>query len=250
MHTIRRFAALVVLPALAGIAHAAPEFDRPGIPFAPTTVDVGRAAWEQGIPDFAYDDSGAVEITAYGIPTLIRYGLAERLELQFGTSLHNRIEVETPFGTGDTSGHTDATLGVKYALPRSADAPEIALKGGLILPTGDDALTADEVGAIAEITAQWRLADNRSFSLFGGAELIDNSNTITVAAQYGFPLNERVNLYIEAGIGSGDLDATVAGGGITWFIRDNVQLDAHLLGGLGDDTPDLQGGLGFSVYFD
>jgi hypothetical protein len=41
----------------------------------------------------------------------------------------------------------------------------------------------------------------------------------------------------------------VAGGGLTWMVRPNVQLDVYGLGGLTQSSTDLAAGCGVSVHF-
>ncbi|REM99491.1 transporter, partial [Mycobacterium tuberculosis] len=47
----------------------------------------------------------------------------------------------------------------------------------------------------------------------------------------------------------GEPSTEIAGAGITWMVMPTVQLDASFDVGLDDDSPDMQAGLGVSVYF-
>ena len=49
--------------------------------------------------------------------------------------------------------------------------------------------------------------------------------------------------------GNGDPSNVLAGGGLMWAARDNVQFDTWVLAGLNDQSPDLAVGAGFAIFF-
>ena len=98
METRLRLCCRCLLCGFAGLALAAsaradgPAFDRPGIAFSPSTLPAHAFAWEQGLPDFQQDRSDGVTQRAYAASTRLRYGIADRWEVQLAAPLFEEID--------------------------------------------------------------------------------------------------------------------------------------------------------------
>lgn len=247
-------AAGALSPAWSAEALPTPGFDRPGLLFATDTVPEGRFVLEQGLADVTQDEAGATDVTLVTLGTLVRYGVAADWELQAGFAPLARLKVDGPGTDSSQTGYTDLRLGAKHRLGGGAGqalgGAEVAVLGGVTLPTGDDAFTADDEIIDLGVTANWPLA--HSGAAFGAlAQLTTGgvNDDLLLAAAYSAPLTESAGYYLEAGVTTGDSDGSMLGGGVAWTPRRDAQLDVYLLAGLGGDAPDLQAGLGFSWFF-
>ncbi|HJU41111.1 MAG TPA: transporter [Tahibacter sp.] len=231
-------------------AHAdTPAFDRPGIAFSTTTLPPGTVSWEQGLPDFQRDDDSGVRTTQYVADTNLRIGLADRIEVQLSGAPFNVAHAR---GAPTERGGGDSGVTVKIALP-SRDGPfSWALEAGATFATGSRAFTAGDDGGNVAVTLQYDVSDAVSSSLLVGASRSGGVTTRAWSPGIGFAIDERFGVYVEAGFEHphGGPATRVAGGGMTWMATPRVQLDLSVDFGVNDAAPDVQGGLGFSVYFD
>ena len=241
--------ALLVTPAVARAE--TPAFDRPGISFSTTTLPPGSVAWEQGLPDFQRDRSDGLRTTRYSANTNLRLGLTDRLELQVANAPFNYLETRGN-GTRDSAhGAGDLGLALKAALPAPDGAFSWAAMAGVGLDTGSRAFTAGAREYTLGVTLGYDLSATTGAALLLQATESDGQRGYLWSPSVGFVLDERWSAYVEAGFAGGDgPDTEVAGGGVTWMATPTVQLDASLDFGLDEDAPDLQGGIGVSVYFD
>ena len=71
-----------------------------------------------------------------------------------------------------------------------------------------------------------------------------------MSSNFGFPIGENFAGYVEAGrVFGGGESSILAGAGVTWLLRDRVQLDLYGRRGLTARSPDLQAGAGVSVFW-
>jgi hypothetical protein len=241
------FALLAAAPAFADV----PGFDRPGISFSTTTLPPGTFDLEQGLPDLADDDAGGVRATLLSAGTLIRVGVADRLELQLSTALYNRVRVREASGSQTGSGIGDSGVAFKLALPSSIEPLSWAVLGGASFATGDDAFSAGETGYSLGATWQWSLDDARALAFYADVDRAGGENAYTVSPSYGFAVADRVAAFVEAGAThAGGANDYVGGGGVTFMWFPTIQLDAYADAGLTSRSTDLQAGIGISAYFD
>lgn len=233
---------------------ATPGFDRPGLLFATDTVPAGRFVLEQGLADVAHDETGDVDVTSVTLGTLLRYGFARDWEFQAGLAPLARLEVDAPGNDFSETGQTDLRLGVKHRLGgdfgEALGGADVAFLGGVTLPTGDDAFSADDEVVDLGLTANWAL-DRPGTSIGALAQVTTGggSDDLLLAGAYSAPLSGSAGYYLEAGLTLGDSDGTVLGGGLAWTPWRDTQLDVYGLAGVSGDAPDLQAGLGFSWFF-
>ena len=242
-------ALLALLPV--GARAEPPEFDRPGIAFATSTLPAGAFDWEQGLPDVQRDTADGVRTTLYSADTTLRIGLASNLEIQFAGSAWNRLDVRSGGIATRNEGGGDTTIAVKWAPALATKDMSMALLGGVTLDTGASAFTNGRLAYSMGATVSRNLGSGRAVALYGNASHCGSRNTWTVSPNFSFPLGQDFGAYVEAGYTSGgDGSSTVAGGGLTWLLHERVQFDLYALHGLTSRSPDLQAGFGVSAFWD
>ena len=130
-------------------------------------------------------------------------------------------------------------MGAKIALPPIGSRP-LALVASLLLPTGDDGFTSDELDGSAYM---------RPRVLVGGA---DDATSGALAALVSHPLQERWSAYVEGAALPGlehAPDTAYAGGGVLWAPSDDRQIDLSFDFGLTGDSSDVLVGVGISWLF-
>src|SRR6185437_13530827 len=70
-----------------------PGYDRPGLGFNPATLDAGELTLEQGLPTWSEDRQDGIRSAQYSTDSLLRLGLGHALELQFGDSFYNHLQL-------------------------------------------------------------------------------------------------------------------------------------------------------------
>jgi hypothetical protein len=247
---VKRLLACLVLGGVATSAWAQEElaFDRPGIPFAPSTLPGGGFAWEQGLPSVSFDRHEGMISREYVADTVLRFGLAERVELQLSTD--SQVWVRDS-GAEPQRGHSggDTAIGLKLAMPSSSDALRWALLATASLPTGREPYGSGEHLQTLATTLSWELPQDRALALYADVSHADAGNSWTLAANYTFLARQTWQAYVEAGVGHGEEGTQGLGTGLAWMLGEHVQVDCSLLRGVGHDAPDWQGGIGVSFGF-
>lgn len=251
----RPVAAAVILSAaaIAMPAHAdTPSFDRPGIAFSTGTLPRGGFAWEQGLPDFERDKDDATRSTTYRADTTLRLGLSERIELQLASAPYNYLRERDLDGRRSRHGAGDTGVALKVALPSAHDKFSWAVLGGVTAASGDREFSNGATQYALGTTLAYDFSDALSGSLYVNVERSDGADTWTWSPSLSYAFNERFGAYVEAGFSHADHQPSesVAGVGVTFMATSKLQLDASLDAGLDRDSPDLQGGVGVSLYFD
>lgn len=242
----------VLAVAAASPAYAdGPAFDRPGIAFAPSTLPAHSFAWEQGLPDFQQDRADGITQRAYAASTRLRYGMSDRWEVQVAAPLFEEID-RTGSGQAFTAaGAGDVAVALKLSLT-SGDGPfGVAVLGAVSFPTARRDLGNGSEQYSLGATVGWSPSDSQSIAFYANVDVLDGDATWTLSPNWSFAVSDTVGGYLEAGhqfsSARGQADNSVAGGGLTWMVRPNVQLDVYGLGGLTQASTDLAAGCGVSV---
>jgi hypothetical protein len=241
---------------LIGVAAAAradgPAFDRPGIAFAPSTLPTHSFAWEQGLPDFQQDRSDGVTQRAYAASTRLRYGITDRWEVQLAAPLFEEIDTTGSGQAFSTAGAGDVAVALKMSLASGGGSFSLAVLGVVSFPTARRDLGNGSEQYSLGATAGWSLSDTQSVALYANVDVLGGDATWTLSPNWSVALSDSVGAYVEGGYqfggAHGQQDNAVAGGGLTWMVRPNVQLDAYGLGGLTRASTDLAAGCGVSVF--
>lgn len=245
---------LFLICALAGsgelCAQDTPEFDRPGIGFATSTVGKGAFAWEQGLPDGSFDKRDGIRTTAWVADSLLRVGLSKDLELQLGADVWGGVRVSGGGQNDRSTGSGDGSVGLKWAPTLAQDDFSLAILGTATLPWGK--APVGNAGHVFDIgvTGAWAVTGDNSLALYVDRQWGDDGTGWLISPSYNIALSKTLATYVEAGYGTGAQYMRAVGTGVTWMITPKIQLDASVLRGLDSKTSDWQGGTGIALYFD
>jgi len=236
-----------LLPAVA-LAEV-PEFDRPGIAFATSTLPAGTLDWEQGLPDVQRDKADGVRTALYSADTTLRMGLTSTLEIQFAGSAWNRLDLRSAVIATRNEGLGDTKIALKWAPALAIKDVSIALLGGVTLDTGAAAFSNGRPAYALGATVSRDLGSGRAVAMYANISRSGGASSWTLSPTFSFPLAKDVGAYVEAGRTFGDGSSAVAGGGLTWLLHERMQFDLYALRGLTARSPDLQAGFGVSVFW-
>lgn len=229
-----------------------PAFDRPGIAFAPETMPARSFIWEQGIADYTRDTARGVTTTAWSVDTRLRYGLTDRLEVQVAVPVWADTRTQGRGARSSADGIGDASLALKFDVMPGDGPWDLALLGVVEFPTGDSLIGADGTQYSLGATLGTSFDDGQTLAFYANVDRLRGEDTWTLSSSWGFDLGDTLAGYVEAGYvpaGNGDPSNVLAGGGLMWAVQDTVQLDAWVLAGVNNPSPDLEVGAGFSFFF-
>lgn len=205
---------------------------RPSFSSAATTLDTGLWQWEGGYQFTSNDDE--LDTDAHTLPLLfLRLGITDDLELNLSWAGYNNIDSNA----GDDDGVSDLSIGFAYQLTDDGEPFEMALFGSLSLPIGGDDFTSDDVDP--GIGLAWSYSPVVGPGLFGTvvfnsvSEDDERASTLGAAIGASFAISERLGSYIEYFGQHSDSDDSShsLGTGLTYLLRNNLQLDIN--GGVG-----------------
>ena len=239
----------------AGSAEAAEPLvtDRPDFTESSSSVERGVLQLEAGAT--YVDFEGGTRAVTVG-EALLRWGIAERLELRF---LLPTYLWEDGLGS-DNSGFIDTAIGVKYQFK---DARGTGIIGGMeaaviastTLPTASGDFSSSEFQPAAVASLGWDLSSALGFGMnIGIASPVDGDNRFTSAwlsAALGIGLTDTTSVFIELfgfdreeDRGPNTLNFQT---GVTHLLSDDLQLDVRLARRLTDSGPDMLIGAGVSA---
>lgn len=238
----------------------APELvtDRPDQTESSVVIPRGYVQIETG---GTYTNDGSATRTLEYPSTLIRVGLANRLELRLGTT-----GLVTEFVGENTTGYGDFELGLKiYFWSEEGWRPETALLIGTSIPSGNNNFStgrfdpafrfafshtlSDRVSLGYNLGMAWESEPRSSTPPGGRVTLSQIQYTITS----GIGITDKLGTYFEF---FGDIPASAHGqsahsfsNGFTYLLRPNVQLDLSSGVGITKAAPDWTVGAGISLRF-
>ena len=238
-----------VLTGAVGASAQSPELvtDRPDQTESASVVPRGLLQVETG---YLFTREGDVD--SHAAPgTLFRIGLGGRTELRLG---HAGL-----MGTEGRRGAGDAELGAKVNLiPRAAGwRPELALLGGLSLPTGDSRFSsggADPSFLVAfahELTPRLALGYNAGAAWESSADYPARDAFVLYSLAIGAGLTDRLGAFFEV-FGDRQVTDPVASSvsadtGLTFLLTEVLQLDVSVGRELRGPADDLFVGTGLSL---
>lgn len=252
---------LLVLAAAGGVGQAEPIVtDRPDQTESAGIVPRHAVQVESGFGFARFDEAGLRTETASFPSTLVRYGLEPRIELRLGWDGYLDEKNEVGGIDTDTTGSGGTSLGAKLLLRDGENGgPALALLASAALPTGDRAFRGERLDPAARLIAAHTLSDRVGLGWNAGVaaqtaadgtgELDTHANGFYTVA-LGIGLTDRWGTFVEA-FGEAPLSgpggpAHSADAGLTYLVRDNVQLDVSIGTGLNDRADDLLLGVGLS----
>ena len=237
-----------VLTGAVGASAQSPELvtDRPDQTESATVVPRGLLQVETG---YLFTRKGDVD--SHAAPgTLFRIGLGGRTELRLG---HAGV-----MGTEGRRGAGDGELGAKFNLIPQADGwrPELAVLGGLSLPTGDSRFSsggADPSLLVAfthDLTPRLALGYNAGAAWESTPDAPGHDAFMVYSLALGIGVTGRLGAFLEV-FGDRQLtDEATAGvsadAGLTLLLTEIVQLDFSVGRGLRGPADDLFVGTGLS----
>ena len=244
--------------ALLGLALALPaaaqtlpplSSDRPDFTEGTGTVPLGHVQLEGGV---TWQEIGDEDSLAVG-ELLVRYSLAENVEARLGVGSWTRIDLPDD----QLEGYEDPVVQLKVRLTPPADDrppgfPAIALLVGTSVPVGSEELTADEWEPDAVLAFDWILTDMLSLGANVGVafptEDGERFNQVLASLSAGIAATDRLGFFLETyGFSQEepDGDATqYVDTGVTFALRDDLQVDARIGFGLNDPSPERYFGVG------
>ena len=180
---------------------------------------------------------------------LYRIGFREKMELRLALYGYNIQHA----GSDDDSGLSDAELSTKILLfDSNASRPKTTLNAVFTLPIGDDAFTSNKVDPFFSFIPSFssHLPDAFYNDNSFGVTWSDANADFKYGTLWGYNLSESVILYgeffgampIDSGSNSHGFDW-----GLTWAVKNNVQLDFFAGNSLNDSATDFFLNLGLSV---
>jgi hypothetical protein len=247
----RVFLAFITLTMVANVYADTPSFDRPGISFSPQTLSPGTFTWEQGLPDFSENKNNGIKTTIYSADTLVRAGLISNLEVQIGTALYNRLNVQSQGSSANSHGYGDSSIALKFSPASPLKNLSMAILGKVSVATGQDNFSAGHTQYSLGSAVGWNVDANKSLGLYANISRLNGNNSYSISPNFGINLSDTVNVYMEAGATHTEKSNNnyIAGLGIAWMVIPNIQLDLSADRGLTRDSTFLQAGFGISAYF-
>ena len=228
-----------------------PAFDRPGIAFAPATMPARSFTWEQDLVDYTRDTGRGITTTAWSFDTRLRYGLTDRLELQLEAPVWADTRTQGRGTRTSAAGFGDLSVAAKFDLLPGDGSWDLALLGVVEFPTGESLDGSDDEQYSLGATLGTSYDDGQTLAFYANVDRLRGDYTWTLSSSWGFDLADSLAGYLEAGYvpaGNGDPSNVLAGGGLMWAVKDTVQLDAWVLAGANDASPDLAVGAGFAIF--
>jgi hypothetical protein len=238
--------------------------DRPDFTESTDAVPRGRYQLEFGYT-FTYDREGYDRVRDHTAPELLlRAGLLDDFELRLGWSGYSWFDTlslgETRGGRAilredHDQGAADFSLGFKYKVfEQEGLRPHFGVLGGLSMPSGSAKTTAGNVEP--ELVFAWAYDLHERVGLGGNVGLaVRNDEThqflqTSASMALGVALTESLGAYVEYFGFYPDAFAQDAahslGGGLTFLITDNFQIDLRAGVGLNEQADDLFTGIGMA----
>ncbi len=235
--------------------------DRPDQTESSSVVPPGYVQVETGW-SLSRNEEGGIRATTHQFPgTLFRIGALDRMELRLGYGGVLWEQTQQAGQRTDTSGSGDMGIGTKiYFWEEQKWVPEVALLAGVLLPVGKEQFSSGRPDASFRFSLSHTLSDRLSLGYNLGpaweSELEETGDRDTFSlfdytAVLGIGLNERAGLFVEV---FGQIPFNAKGGprnsldgGLTYLIRDNLQIDGSAGIGLSDSADDWFVGLGFTA---
>lgn len=143
--------------------------DRPDVVESSLTVGKGRFQIEAGFGIATNKRTPGTKETAQSVPTLLRYGATENLEIRLETDNYQKVKSETAGGTTSVDGMTDIALGVKWhSHDPQGMMPSVAWLVHVDLPTGAAAFKGRGARPSLRAVLEWEFENEISVGIMPG----------------------------------------------------------------------------------
>ena len=235
------------------------ESDRPDFTESSSTVGDKVLQIESGYT-YTHAIAGAPAVDEHDLPELlVRYGVAERLELRLEWEgwLFDHSSDRTAAGSQDVNGSSDTEFGFKYALTKQQKwRPQAAVLVGVTAPVGAPAFSSRQVDARIAYLYSWELTKKLSLACSTGnlwtGETDDRFSYLYQSASLDYELTERLHCFNEfyAWFRRDSLDnrtQSYYNGGLTFLVTKNFQVDWRAGWGLNDASDRFFTGCGLTI---
>jgi hypothetical protein len=234
----------------AGNGATAPAFDRPAFGFGTSALPLGGFVIEQGLPDWSLDHQQGVRTSQFMADSLLRIGLGNDLEFQWGSTPFNRLTTSDGRVSQLSTGRGDTLLGLKIAPPFSNAQWSGALLATVELPDGASGLRVPQRQYTLGLTLAQQLDERRTLGYFAQWQRMGVHGTYQLAGNYGYALSQAWGVYGEfVGLHQQARTGALAGAGVTYLPSSRLQFDLSFDRGVAGTAPAWMAGFGVSFYF-
>jgi hypothetical protein len=234
--------------------------DRPDVVESSRTVGRGRFQIETSVAR-ERDNNAGVKTTTLTTPTLLRFGIAENLELRLESDGYTRMRIRDANTLGDTkdTGYSDVSPGVKWHVADGEGAkPSIGVLLHADFDSGSRDFRGEGVRPSLRAVFEWELPREFSLGVMPGV-IYDKTEgrrhgAGILAAVLGKSWTERFRTFIEvaaeriASSRHGGSTVTYTTGG-AYLVTDSIQVDTAFSWGANSNTPDFAWTVGLSIKF-
>ncbi len=235
--------------------------DRPDQTESSVAVPPGYVQLETGWT-FSRNKADGIRNETHEFPgTLLRIGVLDPVEFRLGWNGGIWEGTRKVGQRNDLGGAGDMGVGTKlYFWEEQGWIPEVALLAGVSLPVGKEELSSQRSEPTFRVSLSHTLSDRVSLGYNLGAtwesdldetSARDRFSLFNYTAVLGIGLTERAGMFVEV---FGDVPLSANGGpansfdgGLTYLLRDNLQVDAALGVGISEEADDWFVGLGITV---
>lgn len=219
--------------------------DRPGIADGSTTVGLHHFQIETALQvEFRRD--GAEHDRTIFIPTLLRYGVADKWELRVEGNTYSWISQHDP--TTHASGLAPTSVGVKcnFIDASGTARPSVGAIVRIFPPSGSGDFRTPVTTGDFRLVADWSLADKWSLNPNLGIGIYeDGANRIyhtgLLAATLNFNPSKVLNFFVDTGMQSQEerngKTSIIVDAGAAYIIGHDIQLDLSVGTGAAGTTP-------------
>ena len=231
--------------------------DRPDTTESPISVDAGHVQFELSLVDYAYNDDGGERTETLSVlPSNIKVGLLNNVDIQFVFTPHVRETIRADGDKDTLDGFSDDTqIRLKVNLWGN-DGPQpgfgdtaFAIMPFIKFPTGSGAFTNDHVEGGVIFPLAIALPGDFGLGLMAEVDFVYNDDDYgvefvhTATIGHVIPGFEKLGGYIEyVGIAPHDTGRTyqaIGSGGLTYAVSDDWILDGGVTVGLSDSADDF-----------
>jgi hypothetical protein len=250
-----------MLPFLLALTFAAPAYaqpaqeeeteicaDRPGLASSTCIVERNKVQVELAIDWSFQEDGDARTDTLLAGDTVVRIGVDERTEVQFGWTAFGRVSDRVGQDVTSDESVGDAFVGVRRSL-YDQDGVAIAVQGRFSLPIGGSAIGAGDWGAELLVPLTFEaggvdLALTPSIAAATDADRRGRHLAYGLSAGVGFDLSKRLSTVLDLSIARdedplGHSTEALAALALAYLVNNNLQIDAGAVIGLNEDSTDL-----------
>lgn len=242
---MKSLVARLLLPLLPFTIHGQIETDRPDQTEASSIVPVNSLQIETG---FVWESADRGDNKTFAGPsTLLRYSINKIIEFRVFNQYERHSFINSNYRM---EGLSDVELGAKFQIFKSdSSRTEVAFLSHVIIPTAKAGLSNQHLGTASKLCVSHTLNDWLALGYNIGYAYLEKKHSAIYSIALGASIIDRIGCYVEPfGIfGESGYFESNFDGGITYLLKENLQLDASYGTGLNQRMHYFS--LGFSWNF-